>query len=48
MDLKEKTIAALEKQLDLLLQGGLSDSQVESACKTIMTLTSLMTAVQNV
>ena len=48
MNLKEKTIAALEKQVELLLQGGLSDSQVESACKTIMTLTNLLTAVQNV
>lgn len=47
MSLKETTIAALEKQVGLLLQSGVPGSQVEAACKAVEVLTGLLTVIQN-
>ena len=48
MNLKEKTIAALEKQVGLLLQDGVPGSQVETACKSVEILTGLLAVIQNI
>lgn len=41
-ELKEKTIAALEQQLQLLAQNGESDARKAEICSTITVLTALL------
>lgn len=45
MELKKKTIAALEKRVEMLDKGGVSEAQTRMLCEEILVLTGLLAAL---
>ena len=48
MGLKRKTIAALEKQVELLNKDGLTEAVYQRACSAIRELTNLLSVLNDV